>query len=409
MPDESEPASVYGVEKTSAMSEQPVSASIPPETARDLALIRGSHGANSPTRRKRRVARYLLLLAFLLAGMVVAGLKWQPGAFAPPEVSVVAVGQREIGMPPVKLRVTGYLAARRQIIVSSLAQGKIIEMPVAENQHVEEGALLARLANREQQANLHLAEAHLHEAQLDYERARKLFEQGSMSAAERDHAKTAYEVAEAQTELARVALAYTEIRAPMTGTVIRKIRDVGEFLTIGVTASGDPGTAVATLADLNTMFVELEINETEIHKVAIGDVALVAPEALRNRRYLADVTEVAATANRQKGMVSVKLRIRRPDPDLKPDMTAIVSFLSREPTKKIEVMLAVPASAVVERGGKQVVFVVDNDTVTAVPVQASDDGQGHAALAQGPAEGAYVVENPPATLQSGQKIRLKKS
>lgn len=178
---------------------------------------------------------------------------------------------------------------------------------------------------------MHLAAAHLAAAKLDYERAQRLFEQGSVSTAERDHASTAYQVAQAQVELARVALAYTEIRAPIRSTVIRKLRDVGEFLTIGVTASGDPGTSVVTLADLSEMRVDLEINETEIRKVAVGDVAIVAPEALRNRRYLADVTEVAATANRQKGMVSVKLRLRAPDGDLKPDMTANVSFLAGEP------------------------------------------------------------------------------
>jgi RND family efflux transporter MFP subunit len=326
---------------------------------------------------------------------------------APPEVNAVAVSSREIGIPHVLLRVTGYLAARRQITVSSMAQGKIVTMPVVENQQVEEGALLARLENREQQANLRLVEAHLEEARLDHQRIRRLFEQGTVSGAERDHATTALQVAQAQAELARVALAYTEIRAPIKGTVIRKLRDVGEFLTIGVTASGDPGTAVVTLADLSAMFVELEINETEIHKVKIGDVAIVAPEALRDRRYLADVTEVAATANRQKGMVAVKLRVREPDAHLKPEMTASVSFLAGEPKTTVEVMPALPASAVVERDGRRAVFVIENDKVTAVPVEARLDGDGYAALLHGPAEGTYVVENPPMGLQSGQSIRLR--
>lgn len=332
---------------------------------------------------------------------------WRQAATAPPEVSVVAVGMREVGLPRVTLRVTGYLEPRRQITVSSLAQGKIVEMPVAENEHVEEGALLARIEDRQQQANLKLARAQLAAAKLDYERVRKLLDQGSASAAEADRARTAMEVAEAQAELAAVALAYTEIRAPIGGTVIRKLRDVGEFLTIGVTAAGDPGTAVATLADLSEMFVDLEINETEVHKVAAGNVALVAPEALRDRRYLADVTEIAATANRQKGMVSVRLKIREPDASLKPDLTAGVSFLAAEPRGEVTVMPAVPSTAIVEHGGQQAVFTVDNDTVAAVPVQARHDGEGHAALLRGPREGTYVVDHPPAGLRSGQKVRIR--
>jgi membrane fusion protein (multidrug efflux system) len=313
---------------------------------------------------------------------------------------------REFGMPRVTLRVTGYLAARRQITVSSMAQGKIVAMPVSENDEVEEGALLARLENREQRANLNLAMANLEAARLDNERARQLYANGTVSTAERDHANTALQVAQAQADLARVVVDQTEIRAPIRGTVIRKIRDVGEFLTIGVTASGDPGTAVVTLADLRTMFVELDVNETEIHKVAIGTIASIAPEALRNRRYLGDVTEVAATANRQKGMVSVKLQLRQPDADLKPDLTAIVSFLAGEPTGSIELSPALPATAVVERYGRRVVFAVDQDRVAAADVEVRDGGDGFVALVRGPAEGAYVVENPPPTLQSGQRVRI---
>ena len=105
----------------------------------------------------------------------------------------------------------------------------------------------------------------------------------------------------AQRDLARVALDNREIRAPIDGTVIRKIRDVGEFLTIGVNAEGDPGTAVVTLADLSAIEVALEVGESEIRKVALGAVALVTPEAMPRQRYLADVIEIAAMADRAEG------------------------------------------------------------------------------------------------------------
>jgi len=155
------------------------------------------------------------------------------------------------------------------------------------------------------------------------------------------------------------------------------------------------------------MFVDLEINETEVHKVAAGNVALVAPEALRERRYLADVTEIAATANRQKGMVSVRLKIRAPDATLKPDLTASVSFLAAEPKGEINLMPAVPSTAVVQRDGTQAVFTVEDDTVALTAVQARNDGEGFAALLRGPQEGTYVVDNPPAELRPGQKVRIR--
>jgi hypothetical protein len=182
---------------------------------------------------------------------------------------------------------------------------------------------------------------------------------------------------------------------------------VGEFLTIGVTAEGDPGTAVVTLADLSAIDVSLEIGESEIRRVRLGAVALVAPEALPDRRYLADVSEVAAMADRQKGVVPVKVRVRAPDRALLPDMTARVSFLEREPEGEIAVVQALPASAVVERNGASAVFVIQGERVEARPVRARPAGEGFVALEDGPEEGTYVVEAPPPGLADGAAVRIR--
>jgi hypothetical protein len=147
---------------------------------------------------------------------------------------------------------------------------------------------------------------------------------------------------------------------------------------------------VVTLADLSAIDVALEIGETEIRRVERDAVALVTPEALRDRRYLADVIEVAAMADRQKGVVPVKIRIRDPDPELLPDMTAVVAFLEEPPRGRIEVLPALPASAVVPRDGASVVFVVEDERARAVPVRTRP-----------------VVESPPAGLVSGQPVRLR--
>jgi hypothetical protein len=140
--------------------------------------------------------------------------------------------------------------------------------------------------------------------------------------------------------------------------------------------------------------------------VGIGGVALVAPEAMPRRRYLADVVEIAAMADRQKGIVPVTVRIREPDPALLPEMSAKVAFLEGEPEGAIEVLRAVPASAVALREGRSVVFRVADDAVTAVPVEGRDLGDGFFALEEGPEEGTPVVEDPPTTLRDGDAVRL---
>ena len=378
--------------------------------ARDLETLRLVERPDplGPGARRRR-RRWPL---FVLVGGVVAAVA---AAFGfrqlgrPPEVELVAVSQRDVGAPPVVLTASGYVVARRQITVSSKAQGRIVEMPVEENQHIAQGDLIARLEDDEQRASLALAEAEFADAERELRRKRLLVGRGTVSQIELDRAETTFRVAEARLALARVALGHTVIRAPISGTVIRKIRDVGEFLTIGVTAEGDPGSAVVTLADLSAIDVALEIGETEIRLVERDAVALVTPEALRDRRYLADVIEVAAMADRQKGVVPVKIRIRDPDPELLPDMTTVVAFLEEPPRGEIEVLPALPASAVVRRDDASVVFVVEDERARSVPVRTrSVDGDAEwIVLLEGPEEGTYVVESPPRDLVSGQLVRMR--
>jgi len=379
-----------------------------PELLRDLEALRvvdRPDPVGRPDARRRRWPGWLLAVLVLCA----SGGWWGVQYFnAPPEVALVVVGLRDFGAPPTLLDASGYVEARRQITVSSRAQGKIVEMPVEESQQVREGDLIARVENDEHRARLKLAAAERRDAEREFQRKVELERRGTVSRTELERAETHLQVAEAQHEVAQVALDNTVVRAPIDGTVIRKIRDVGEFLTIGVTAEGDPGTAVVTLADLSAIDVELEIGETEIRKIGLGTPALVTPEARPERRYLARVVEVAAMADRDKGVVPVRVRIEAPDRDLLPDMTASVSFLSGAPTAPIEVLPAVPLTALVEVDGRDVVFVVEDQRVRMVPVTVRKEGE-HAALLSGPEEGTFLVDAPPPGLSSGDAIQVEGS
>lgn len=375
------------------------------ELARDLEALRLVERADLRAPPERRRGTWLAVLAMLLLALA-AGLAWRRLA-QPAEVELVAVALREIGAPPIVLTASGYIEARRQITVSSKAQGKIIEMPVEENARVSKGDLIARLEDDEQRASLALAEAEFADSARELGRKQELVARGTSSREELDRAQTVFEVARARRDLARVLLANTVLRAPIDGTVIRKLREQGEFLTIGVTAEGDPGTAVVTLADLGSLEVALEIGESEIRKIEVGDVALVTPEALRERRYLADVIEVAAMADREKGVVPVRVRIREPDAALLPDMTAKVAFLERAPEAPIEVAPALPEGAVVSRAGASWVFVVEDERVRATPVRTRAAGDGWLALEEGPEEGSYVVAAPPASLADGARVQVR--
>jgi RND family efflux transporter MFP subunit len=384
-----------------------------------------------PARGRRTLVRAVVGLA-LLIGVGTAVVRLAPGIgaeFQAPEVRLVAVVLRDTGVPPIVLTAVGYVVPRRQITVSSNAQGKIIEMPVEENQRVEEGALLARLDGEEFQANLRLADAQAADTKRELDLARQLFQRGVRPQADVDRLEAAYRIASARVEQARVLVSNTVIRAPFSGTIIRKVRDVGEFLTLGLSPQGDAGTAVVELADLDSIEVELEISETEIEKIDIGMVALVIPEARPESRYLADVIEVASRADRRKAVVPARVRIRNPDKDLLPDMTAKVRFLAEEPRAEIRSARAVPASAIVNDGSGPAVFMVEEGKARRMPVElagaqtpsvsrgafsavAGPEADELAAtdsfveLTRGPAAGAFVIEVPPATLVDGEPVRV---
>jgi RND family efflux transporter MFP subunit len=377
--------------------------------ARDLAVLRGEARAPGPERGERRRRRVRMWITVALIALALGGAATWRVLTRPPEVSLVTVAWRDVGAPPVLLSASGYLQAHRQITVSSKAQGKIVEMAVAENQRVAAGQLIARLESDEARAQLALAEAEYADATRELRRVENLRSGGVGSQAGLDKAQTRVEVSRAQRDLARVALDNREIRAPIDGTVIRKLRDVGEFLTIGVTAEGAPGTSVVTLADLSSIEVSLDVGESEIRKVALGGVALVTPEAMPRERYLADVIEIAAMADRQKGVVPVKVRIRAPDRSLLPDMSAKVSFLSAEPNGPIHVLRAVPMSAVVLLGGQPVIFTIDDNRAHALYVKGHDLGDGFFALDDGPDEGTPIVEHPPERLRDGGAVRITAS
>jgi RND family efflux transporter MFP subunit len=409
------------------------------ELSRDLSRLRipEQDAPSAPTgrRRGRTLVRWIIGLA-LLGALGAGAARFAPGINAElqaPEVKLVAVAMRDTGVPPVVLTAVGYVVPRRQITVSSNAQGKIVEMPVAENQRVEKDALLARLDSDEFQAALRLAEAQAADAKRELDLITELFLRGVRGKADVDRLESAYRIAAARVEQTRVLLGNTVIRAPFSGTIIRKIRDVGEFLTLGVTAQGDPGTAVVTLADLTGIEVELEVSETEIGKVDEGMVALVIPEARPDRRYLAEVIEVAAQADRRKAVVGVRVDIRDPDSALLPDMTAKVRFLSEEPRAEIRSALAVPRTAIVNDGSGPAVFLVDQGKAKRMPVELARAGSRPAPppsgsfsarsggpevaaappaadpfveLTTGPPEGAFVIDSPPAKLVAGSPVRI---
>jgi len=279
--------------------------------------------------------------------------------------------------------------AESEVTVSSKVAGRIASLPVQEGDLVHKGDLIAVLESEEFQVQQEAARANLEKAHLDLKhkrklyqrdlaevkRRRELFTQHLISPAELDREEKAAVVAEleldqAQSEvdvrekhldLARIRTADAIIRAPITGTVINKISDVGEMLFPMKTMEGISGSAVVTLADLTVMNVEVDINEDEIKKIHIGNPALITPDSFPERTYEGAVKAVSPMADRQKNVVPVKVGIKHPDAYLRPDMSAKVAFHEKTSggTPREEAGITIPRDAVIERNGKSLVFIIE--------------------------------------------------
>jgi RND family efflux transporter MFP subunit len=340
-------------------------------------------------------------------------------------VAVSRTAEASAGTPI--LTASGYVVARRKAVVSAKIQGRLSELRVEEGSQVREGELIARLESADYEAQVQRAkasvlraEADLAEAQRQLRLAEDLTRQSIVGTDQRDATASRARIAEAQLAQARADLSFaeaqfanTQIRAPFSGVVVKKMAEVGESVAPippGVNLSTSSGAIVA-LADLATLEVEADVAESNVAKVQNGQPAEVTVEAIPDRRYKAVLRQVIPTADRTKATVQVKVTILDKDKDLKPEMSAKVTFL--EPDKKSEQKapgtptVSVPRAAIVTRDGKALVFLLREGKAVARAVTLGTERQDQVVIQEGLAGGETIVVKPPEALKDGAAVRVK--
>jgi HlyD family secretion protein len=210
-------------------------------------------------------------------------------------------------------------------------------------------------------------------------------------------------------DYAQVELNNTVIRAPINGTVLERNVELGEFVTTGFV--GDKGAKgyVVSLADLNDLDVELDINQNDFAKLDPKQPGVVTTDAYPDRKYQGVIREISPEANRQKATVQVKVRVLGPDGYLRPEMNASVAFFSPEKagaaTPQSKPLVTVPASAVRENA----VFVVVDGKALRRAVKVSGTTSQGVQVGEGLIGGEDLIVNPPADLKEGQKVRPKQA
>lgn len=221
-----------------------------------------------------------------------------------------------------------------------------------------------------------------------------------------DAARGQVEQARGQVDLAETNLNNTIIRAPVTGTILERNVERGEFLTTGFVGDRGAKGYVVSLADLNDLEVELDISQSDFAKLHLNQKGIVTTDAYPDRKYDGFIKEISPEANRQKATVQVKVKVEKPDSYLRPEMNASVAFLEEErpaagPESSPTVF--VPSSAV--RDNK--VFVILAGRAVLRPVKPGPSGPQGIRIEQGLVGGEDLIVNPPATLKDGDKVRQK--
>ncbi len=223
-------------------------------------------------------------------------------------------------------------------------------------------------------------------------------------------AKGALMQAEGQAAFAKSQLDATQVRAPVSGTILERKAEKGELITstFASGAEGGPQGSVVALADLGDLQVELDIAQNDFARLTPRQRGIVTVDAFPDLKYEGVIAEMSPEANRQKATVQVKVQVLKPDEHLRPDMNATVKFLadddkngSKQPSGAV-----VPASAVRDHDGKKVVFIVsDNKAVMKQVRILSQRSNGY--LVDGPINGENVITSGPQNLKDGQSIRIK--
>jgi len=330
----------------------------------------------------------------------------------------------------------GYVVARTKASISSKLAGRLAYLGVEEGDRVVAGSVIARLDAAEYEAvvsqaraEVANAEAATHEAaaaraqaERAVTRARQLAATELIAPQAREDAETALEVAQSRQEAAAARLAAarhglaaaeatlenTRVRAPFSGTVLRKDAEVGEIVAPAVTGGGLTRGAVVTIADLSTLEVEVDVNEAYIAGIADDQPADIVLDAYPSESFRGHVRQVVPTADRQKATVLVRVAIDSDDPRILPEMGARVVFreqaVAGQPAAPPRVF--VPAAAVVSEGEQAVVYVVREERVERRVIEAGPVSGGEREVRSGLAGGETLVLEAPAELQDGARVRV---
>jgi len=336
------------------------------------------------------------------------------------------------------LDASGYVIARRQATVSSKVTGKVVDLFIEEGKPVKAGEVLARLDDTNVRAQLALSESQLDaakaaqaevrvqliEAERQLRRTRELHERKLVSDAAIDNAQSTVDSLKARLESAQQNVSVAErgvsvqrrqiddmvVRAPFAGVITVKNAQVGEMISPLSAGGAGTRTGIGTLVDMESLEIEVDVNENFINRVQPGQRVEAVLNAYPDWKIPCAVIAVIPTADRSKATVKVRIRIEAKDARIIPDMGVRVAFLPEDQPQDAAAEaprgVLIPAEAVKDEAGTSVVFVIRGETVERRAVKLGEARGSQVQVVAGLSGGEQVALGELARLADGARIEI---
>jgi RND family efflux transporter MFP subunit len=337
------------------------------------------------------------------------------------------------------LNASGYVTPRRRATIAAKITGRVTGVFFDEGTHVNEGQLLATLDDSDARKALDAAKAdyeaskaaiadyevQLKNARTQLHRAEQLQSAGVQTQEQLDNATTNVDSLQAKIALAKSQVISSEtriheaqqavdnctIRAPYTGIVVSKDAQVGEMVSPVSAGGGFTRTGIATIVDMNSNEIEVDVNENFIARVQPGQPVTAILDAYPDWEIPSRVRTIIPSADRQKATVKVRVSFLKLDPRILPDMGVKVTFLGAEQKPKPgadATAILIPASAVHDENGKSIVFLLKDDKAERRAVTLGGNRGSDREVIAGVSVGDTVVTKAPANLRDGQAVEIRK-
>ena len=367
----------------------------------------------------------------LLAGAAV----WWHSRSGAVEVQTAAAREGGGGGDRTVLNASGYVTARRAATVSSKVTGKVTEVLIEEGMKVTNNQVVARLDDSNVKTSLDVAkaqlasanaalaqtEAQLTNAELEFHRTTELAKQHIASQSDLDLAESNAKALQAHLAQQKLDIVVAErqvaswqqqlddmiIRAPFDGVITTKDAQPGEMISPVSAGGGFTRTGIGTIVDMTSLEIEIDVNESYINRVESGQAVEATLDAYPTWKIPCKVIAIIPTADRQKSTVKVRVGFDQLDLRILPDMSVKVAFHGNGGTAATHTVL-VPKNSVLNRDGRDVVFVVNSGHAERRAVTVTDTQNDDSVLSAGVAAGEKVIVNAQASLQDGMAVKETK-